>query len=218
MKTLTNSPIKYPKTLHLPWSEGVNDDDKVQNDLSFLVGKQVVVLEKMDGENATHYTDYYHARSMSSDSNSHWTRNHMGELQKKLSKDIPDGWRICGENMLAAHSIKYENLPSYFLVFSIWNQNNECLSWDDTKEFCYLTDLDTVPELYRGEFNQDFLKQLEFDKSKVEGYVVRPVESFKFEDFSKAVLKYVRKNHVQTGTAHWMYSNVKIEKNGLKTK
>lgn len=46
-----NNYVKYPKTLHLPWSEGVNDDDKVQHDLSWLDGEEIIVLEKMDGEN-----------------------------------------------------------------------------------------------------------------------------------------------------------------------
>lgn len=139
----------------------------------------------------------------------------MAEIQKKLSKDIPEGWRVCGENLIATHSIKYDKLPAYFMVFSIWNEHNECLSWDDTKDFCYLTDLYSVPELYRGTFDESVLKSITFDREKVEGYVVRPVDSFKFEDFQKNTLKYVRKGHVQSGSKHWMYSNVKIEKNGL---
>lgn len=43
--------IKYGKTYHFAWSEGVQNDDKIQFDLSYLEGKEVVGTEKMDGEN-----------------------------------------------------------------------------------------------------------------------------------------------------------------------
>ena len=36
----------------------------------------------------------------------------------------------------------------------------------------------------------------------IEGVVVRNIESFPLDDFSKNVVKYVRKNHVQTDE-HW---------------
>ena len=45
--------IKYPKTLHLPWSQGVNSDDRVMKDLSGFEGHPVVITEKMEGENTT---------------------------------------------------------------------------------------------------------------------------------------------------------------------
>ena len=58
---------KYPRTFHLPWSEGKSDDDKVLSDDSQFNGKYVVVTEKMDGENTTIYSDgYVHARSVDS--------------------------------------------------------------------------------------------------------------------------------------------------------
>lgn len=36
----------------------------------------------------------------------------------------------------------------------------------------------------------------------IEGIVIRNADSFPLEDFSKNVVKYVRKNHVQTDE-HW---------------
>lgn len=205
--------VKYAKTYHLPWSEGVNDDDKIQYDLSALDGEEVVALEKMDGENCNFYTDYYHARSL--DSQRHWTRTKMYEIQKRIGPDIPEGWRICGENLYAQHSIPYNNLPDFFMVFSIWNAENICLSWDETVEWCQLLNLHTVPVLYRGIFSPEIIKQIKIDTNTQEGYVVRPSSKFAFENFSKCVLKYVRRGHVQTGSKHWMYSNAKIERNKL---
>jgi len=58
--------IKHPRTSHLPGSPGVGSDDKQAQDLSAFDTQDVVVTEKMDGENTTLYTDGYHARSLDS--------------------------------------------------------------------------------------------------------------------------------------------------------
>lgn len=205
--------IKYGKTLHLPWSPCVNDDDKVQYDLSGLDGEDIVVTVKMDGENANFYPDYYHARSL--DSQEHWTRKKMYELQKRIGPEIPNGWRVCGENMYAKHAIEYTDLPDYFLCFSIWNEKNECLSWDDTLEWCELLNIHHVPVLFEGKFAVQTLQNLQIDTEKMEGYVVRLRKSFHYNNFSRCNLKWVRKGHVQKNGKHWMYSNVKIERNKL---
>lgn len=42
---------KYPRTYHLSSSPGKTSDDKVISDMSEFEGKEVVVTEKMDGEN-----------------------------------------------------------------------------------------------------------------------------------------------------------------------
>ncbi len=118
--------IKYPRTPHLPWSLGATNDDVKQRDLSHFVGKQVVVTEKMDGENTTLYNDYIHARSI--DSRFHPSRAWVKALQVQVGYKIPIRWRICGENLYARHSISYNNLPSYFMAFSVWNELNQCLS------------------------------------------------------------------------------------------
>lgn len=193
--------IKYPRTFHLPWSEGCTSDDKKLDNINNFAGKDVVVTEKMDGENTTIYKDYCHARSI--DSKSHWTRSWVKALQSEIGWEIPDGWRICGENLYGEHSIKYDSLSSFFNVFSIWNEKNECLSWEDTSDLSSLLKLDLVPVLYRGIFNEDLIKGISLDENKQEGYVVRLDESFDYSDFSKSVAKYVRKNHVQTDV-HWM--------------
>ena len=37
---------KYPRTLHLPWSEGATNDDKILKSVEHFEGKQVVITEK----------------------------------------------------------------------------------------------------------------------------------------------------------------------------
>jgi len=205
--------VKYPRTYHLPWSQGATNDDKILDNINIFVGKQVVVTEKLDGENTNMYRNYIHARSTSSldHVSQHWTKG----LHSTIRNDIPEGWRICGENLFAKHSIYYNRLESYFYVFSIWNENNECLSWDDTEEWSKLLNLKHVPVLYKGIWNEDKIKQCYTGISILgdvqEGYVVRIINDFNYEDFSKCVAKFVRKNHVQTDT-HWKFSQIECNK------
>lgn len=64
---------KYPRTYHLPWSKSCTDDDKVLQNINHFIGKEVIVTEKLDGENTSCYKDHIHARSI--DSNNHPSRN-----------------------------------------------------------------------------------------------------------------------------------------------
>ncbi|GAB4328293.1 MAG: RNA ligase family protein [Flammeovirgaceae bacterium] len=199
----------------MPYSQGVGSDDKIQHDLSSFLGKEVIITEKMDGENTTFYQDYFHARSL--DSTHHPSRDWVKGLWGKIKHLIPTGWRICGENLYAQHSIHYEELSSYFLIFSIWNDKNECLSWEETIEYATLLNLHTVPVLGKGIFEEKFIKNVvnHLDLKRQEGIVVRLADKFHFEDFQKSVVKWVRKNHVQTDE-HWM--NRAIVPNKLKEK
>lgn len=211
--------FKYPSTKHFEWSCHVTTDDKIQLDLSRLLGQDVIVTEKMDGENTNLYRSHFHARSL--DSNNHPSRNWVKGSWAAIRHEIPEGWRICGENLYAKHSIHYTNLSTYFEVFSIWDENNVCLSWDKTKEWCNLLGLTTVPVLFEGsldEYNLDWIKTAlpnTLDLTKQEGYVVRLYNEFAFEDFDKCVVKWVRPNHVTT-SKHWstqpIIKNLLIEK------
>ena len=205
--------VKYPRTPHLPWSPGATEDDIHQGNLSCFANKQVVVTEKMDGENTTIYSDFVHARSI--DSRFHPSRTWVKALQAELCYKIPQGWRICGENLYARHSISYESLASYFMAFSLWNENNECLSWQDSKQFFAQLGLLTPKELYVGLWCEKTIKNIVLDTQYQEGYVVRLADGFHYSQFKKSVAKWVRNNHVITDK-HWMHTDV--IPNGLSTK
>lgn len=196
---------KYPPTWHLPWSQGYKPTtDKVLKNADHFLGKQVVVTEKMDGENCTMYHGgKCHARSL--DSGYHASRTVVRKIAGEVGHLIPEGWRVCGENMFAKHSIFYDNLEAYFLVFSVWDDTNTCLSWLDTVEFCDRLNLRTVPIEMLGPWDEDDKELLHAgqDWTKKEGYVIRLRDSFHFSDFDKSLAKFVRKNHVQTDE-HWL--------------
>jgi hypothetical protein len=197
--------FKYQRTPHLMWSKGCTSDDKMLSSVEHFFGKEIIMTEKRDGENSTIYKDYMHARSL--DSVDHPSRHWLKNLHGTMGYNIPDGWRVCGENLYAKHSLHYTSLKSYFEVFSIWNENNVCLSFDDTLEWCELLGLVHVPVLWRGIFDEQLLRNYKIDTEKQEGYVIQLADSFKYEDFSTSVAKWVRENHVTTNN-HWMYEKI----------
>lgn len=198
---------KYPRTYHLPWSLGKTNDDKTLRSTDHFIGKEVVVTEKMDGENTTLYRDYVHARSL--DGRHHPSRNWVKSLQATIGHQIPENWRVCGENLYARHSIGYTELSSYFMAFSCWNDENICLDWDSTCQICADLNLITVPLLWRGIYNEDTIHEVtkDLDTEIHEGYVVRLASEFRYEDFNISVAKCVRANHVQSED-HWMHQQI----------
>lgn len=199
---LFTSRVKYPRTNHLLWSLGVNDDDRVMQDLSNFVGKRVIVTKKMDGENTTMYSDHIHARSI--DSRGGVDRAWVKGFWSGIAHDIPEDWRICGENLWAEHSIHYTALPSYFLGFSVWNEINICLSWDDTLQYFDLLGITPVSMIYDGIWDEKKIRELEksLNWETDEGYVLRLADSFTYREFKDSIAKFVRAGHVQT-TKHW---------------
>ncbi|MFG2913418.1 RNA ligase family protein [Kitasatospora sp. NPDC048298] len=218
--------VHYPRTPHLPWSPGAAADDVRTGDLSALTGAEVVVTEKLDGENTTLYRDGLHARSL--DSAHHPSRAWVKGLQGRIAPRIPDGWRICGENLFARHSIPYTDLESWFYGFSVWtgatggagragatggpDGRDHCLDWDDTVRFLRRLGIPTPRVLWRGRYDERALHALRLDLDHQEGYVVRTVRGFPRAEFGERVAKWVRPRHVRTDT-HWMHAAV-VE-NGL---
>lgn len=209
--------VKYPRTYHLPCSPGRTKDDRVLKDYSCFEGKEVVATVKMDGENTTGYYDgYIHTRSI--DSRHHESRSWVKNKLQEILYNLPQGWRVCGENLYAKHSIKYSGLRSYFYLFSVWNDKNECLSFDATANWAELFSLPMPKILYKGPFDKKIIESLYENHTKnsldeCEGFVLRNVDSFNYRNFRKNVGKYVRANHVQTNQ-HWLRTN--LEKNELQ--
>ena len=184
----------------------MTDDDCVMVSLKGFEGRRVIVTEKMDGENTTMYRNHIHARSVNN--RSHESQTWVKQFHDDIAHEIPNGWRICGENMYAKHSIAYDKLPSYFLGFSVWNELNYCLSWDETLEWFALLGITPVPVVYDGIFDELDIREQCLMKIghmlRHEGYVVRNADAFHYTYFRDNVAKYVRPNHVQTDK-HWKY-------------
>lgn len=212
----------YPRTFHLPFSPGMANDDKRIATLEHFIGKEVVITEKLDGENTTLLRNGFHARSLDSPTN--YTRAWIKILHSLMGHEIPEGWRLCGENMGYFHSIEYNDLESFFYLFSIWDENNMRLHYDETVEFAQIWDL-AMPRVFdRFIFDEDriekFSKDLAAGKLKdfpglntqnVEGFVVSLVEPIHYSEFGIKTAKWVRAGHVQpeadgSEAEHWLKS------------
>jgi len=221
---MTNDRIpKMPSMKHLPWSQ---EDARQQKWLresqttEMFLGEEVVITEKLDGANACITSEKVYARSHSAephrDAWDYLKKKHREELMHKIS----DKYAYFGEYLYARHSIKYERLPSYFIVFGVYDrESGRWLSWDKTEILASEIGLPTSPELGRYIVSTvDALKEMPEGESFYgpvrEGYVVRRTEGFDIEDLDENMAKCVREDHVQTDELHWRKGN-SIETNDL---
>ena len=201
---------KYNKTYHLPWSNP-SSDDKIADDITCLIGREIVITEKLDGENTGMKNEGVYARSHGTFTTSAWSREVRQLHLMKVKDNLDENTFIFGDNMEGIHSIEYTNLDSYFYMFGI-RDNLVWLSWDEIEEYSYLLGIPTVPVLFRGIVNsekelRDLVEGLVKYQSKlggdIEGVVVRISDRFDDDDFKKSLQKWVRKNHVKTIDKHW---------------
>jgi len=86
-------------------------------------------------------------------------------------------------------------------------EDNICLSWDETVAYATKLGIETVPVLYEGLFDEVKIKRTFTGKSifdgEQEGYVIRNVEAFHYDDFQYNLGKFVRPQHIQT-SEHWL--------------
>lgn len=198
---------KYSRTYHVPFSESVTSDDKVLSDWEGLLEHEILITEKLDGENSCLKSTGCYARSHGSPTRNPWARN-MWAIWERVKGDLGD-LQVFGENLYGIHSIEYGSLSYHFYVFAI-RDGDQWLSWDEVVFYSELLDLPTVPVFERGKFTVKEIKKIVKERMEAgsafggdcEGFVFRNANAFPCSDFQYNVLKYVRKNHVQTDE-HW---------------
>lgn len=192
---------KYGRTYHLPFSPGATNDDKIMPSCDGLMVTDIVVTEKMDGENTTIHADGMHARSP--DSRYHPSRDWLKAYAAGVSPYLSAKERIVGENVYARHSIAYHALPSYFLGFA-WIVAGEIQAWDETLDRFLELGIQPVPTLYRGPYEPGLFEDIarKIDPDTQEGFVVRVASAFSESAMPQYVGKYVREGHVQS-EVHW---------------
>ena len=196
---------KHSRIGHLPFSKSKGKDD-LDFAMANFVGQQVVVSEKMDGENTTIYSDgFCHARSI--DSSYHPSRGKAKALAAAIAPYLPDNWRMCAENMGATHTIEYrKNIPT-LLVHSLWKENT-MLSYEHGADFVSQLDhlsIQMAPLLYKGTWDENAIRSSWKEKGaygRSEGFVVRLSAEIEIADFPDSVAKYVS-DSFQVGQVHW---------------
>lgn len=215
---------KYPKTPHWPTSLSVHRDDHYHLDPNFFVNKKVMITEKLDGGNTKIQDGKVYARSVSGIAHQPWFDYVKTNTVPKLYQVDPN---ICvlGEDLYAIHSIEYDVLPDSFFLFNILDTHtNTFWSAAEVQEFSIVYDLHHVPILYEGTFSHidnitdwfmDNLTKPSTFGTQCEGFVLRIADSFDYDDFGQNVVKFVRKNHIQTDERwekNWKSANIIIDK------
>jgi len=209
--------MKYPRTFHLPFSPGATNDDKVLPGTDHLLGVSLVATEKMDGSGVCMTKDSCFARSHNGPP-SHPSFDAFKALHAGVKTLIPDNIYLYGEWCWAKHSIYYDRLPGYFLLFGIKDSVNKIWSsWSGVETWAKKLGVPTVPVVQNNvsfetkgaleAFVTGEAKKISECGQIREGIVIRPQGTISDGDNLSKVAKWVRKNHVQTSD-HWKHQEI----------
>lgn len=142
-----NESKKYCRSLHAQISLGTTSDDRFMPNgylKSFAKMSDLVLTEKLDGQNNCFNKNGVFARSHTSPTVHPWDKP-MRERWNLIKNDL-NNLEIFGENMYATHSIGYKKLESYLYVFAV-REGDYWLSWEEVKFYAAMLDFPTVPEI-----------------------------------------------------------------------
>ena len=210
---------KYNRSMHLPCSPGTTSDDRIAKSVKTLIGKRVVITEKLDGSNTCFIKQGVYGRS-----HVDFTTNPCDvkarELHSVLKHSISENLYLFGEGMEAIHSIEYENLTSIFYLFGA-RYKGVWVSWDEIEDYAFLLDIPTVPVLFKGVFDAEeelnkkvleLVSQPSALGGEREGIVIRLYDEFYDSEFPNSLMKWVRKGHIKTDehwTRNWKKAKIK---------
>lgn len=221
--------FRFPHTPHIAWlGEGQPRDDKVlaPHEVDELLADAVRVEEKLDGANlgislgpddqlrAQNRGQYLIEPFVGQFSRlSSWLAQHQWQLQEQLGTDLI----LFGEWCAAKHSLDYESLPDWFVVFDVYDRGEQRF-WSSQRRNALAESLGlaAVPALYEGKASLAQLKKLlasttsRYREGAPEGLVVRR-ES---EHWCESRAKLVRAEFTQTISDHWRSRSIEWNKVG----
>ncbi len=204
--------IKFPRTSHIYDGRNYrNDLQLTESDTIDFFSKPIIVQEKLDGTNVglrfhdSNLLSQTRGQYLSDDDNFYkklfqWCSIHYDELLTVLGEDKI----LFGEWMLNKHSIYYDKLPSFFMVFDVFDVSNEKFySQKRVNDLLSGTSIKQMPILHEGIINLDglheFIGQSSFGSEVMEGIYLRHDSN----DYNEDRCKYVRPDFTQGITEHW---------------
>jgi len=210
--------FRFPHTSHLAWlGESSPRDDKLLDpkEVDELLSGEVVVEEKLDGANL--------GLSLGSEGNirlqnrgqyleppfqgqfsrvASWLEPHRESIHAGLGHDLI----LFGEWCAARHSLRYDNLPDWFLAFDVYDRKFERF-WSTRRrnDLVAQLGLSIVPLVLRGHTTLSELKQRlaigvsSYNRGPMEGFVVRNED----ENWLQERAKLVRADFTQAIADHW---------------
>jgi ATP-dependent RNA circularization protein (DNA/RNA ligase family) len=210
--------FRFPRTPHLAWlGDAVPRGDKLLSvsEARDLLAADVAVEEKLDGANlgisvgtdeklrAQNRGQYVSPTALGQFKNlTRWMDLHEYPLADALGTNLI----LFGEWCAARHSLHYDNLPDWFLVFDVFDRSVSRF-WSTSRRnglACKLG-LSVVPTLLHGRTSLQTLKSLlestlsQFGRGPVEGIVIRK----ETRDWLMMRAKLVRAEFVQEIGEHW---------------
>ncbi len=210
--------FRYPHTPHIAWlAEGQPRDDKVLSPIeaTLFLADEIVVEEKLDGANlgfsigpdggmrAQNRGQYLLAPFTGQFARlDAWLTVHQDRLFDMLTESLI----VFGEWCAARHSLNYDRLPDWWLMFDVYDRNSrQFWSTQRRNELASAMRATAVPCIHRGRVS---LAQLQgwlagefsqFREGAVEGLVLRREDSL----WLKERAKLVRPGFTQAIAQHW---------------
>ena len=223
--------FRFPHTPHIAWlGKGMPRDDKVLtlHEADALLSDDVVIEEKLDGANlgitvspegdvrAQNRGQYLHLPMRGQfEKLQGWLKIRSDLLFDALGEELI----LFGEWCAARHSIEYERLPNWYVVFDVYDRKAGRF-WSTARRNALAVQLNlpVVPKLLHGQTSLKALRDLllsqqsAFRNGSLEGVIIR-CESV---EWLESRGKLVRPDFVQTIGEHW--SHRRIEWNHLQFK
>lgn len=223
-----NDFFKFPRTPHLSWlADGAPRDDKVMSavERSQFLANPIVVEEKVDGANIGLSLGgggdvRVQSRGGYLGPGSHpqfqplW--GWIAERAHRLKDALRGGLILFGEWCFAVHSVRYSELPDWFLGFDVYDPSQgRFFSTARRNRLLSSVQVTPVPQISRGRFDANMLVEVLHTRRSalgaqtLEGLYLRN-ES---DDWLNARAKLVRADFLQGIEEHW--SRRRIEPNRL---
>jgi ATP-dependent RNA circularization protein (DNA/RNA ligase family) len=210
--------FRFPHTPHIAWlALGSPRDDKVLylEDAETLLAGEVVIEEKLDGANlgfsigldgslfAQNRGQYLLPPFTGQFAQlGQWLESHQDRLFDALTESLT----VFGEWCAARHSLNYDQLPDWWLMFDVYDSEAERF-WSTVRrnELAALVGVSVVPCLYQGRVTLAQLKGWAFGEASrfrrgdAEGVIVRSEDAMWLQNRAKLV----RPNFTQAITQHW---------------
>ena len=130
----------------------------------------------------------------------------LSEHRHRLGESLPPNLILFGEWCVAKHSLAYDRLPDWFLLFDVYERDVDYFwSTDRRNRLAHDLGITTVPELWRGRATMTELKELlqnrnsRFRDGPLEGLVIRRDNT----EWCERRAKLVRADFTQAIGDHW---------------
>lgn len=207
-----SGPPPYPRIAHLVAGRGTRDDLELSDArVAALLGRPVVVEEKLDGANVVIWADGGRINcALRSGVGGQDRAGQLGPLRAWLGARIPalqsllsDGRALYAEWLLLTHTVAYDALPSHLVGLDVFDGAGEPLPVDQRNALLDRAGLAHPPELFRGRLGgmtqlEGLLGLSRVGAQPMEGLIVRPLDGRE-----PRLAKLVRPGFVPLPDAQW---------------